>query len=226
MRWQAILFDLDDTLYSRADAFSRTLYRFAEIHIAPVSTEPVDVIANQIASLAANRELGSSPKKPPEFIAERVKIDYPSIPETERDLTGWFQDELVAQLRPDCAVQTVFARLAEQQVPWCIVTNGDEFQLKKIAALGIETDRERIIMSDVEGWQKPDARLFNLAIDRLGVQANADALMVGDNPTADIQGARNAGLSTAWMTLGREWDQVSPPPDIHLNTLGDLLPHL
>jgi len=51
------------------------------------------------------------------------------------------------------------------------------------------------------GFQKPDPQIFQLALDRLKL-ASDETIMVGDNPTSDIQGAHNLGLSTVRLLRG------------------------
>ena len=55
---------------------------------------------------------------------------------------------------------------------------------------------DAVVDSTVVGFTKPDPRIFTLALDRLGVAA-ADALMVGDSPSADVDGASAAGIRAA-----------------------------
>ena len=50
-----------------------------------------------------------------------------------------------------------------------------------------------VVDSHVVGVEKPDPRIFEIALDALGVDA-ADAWYVGDMPGIDVAGARNAGL--------------------------------
>ncbi len=50
----------------------------------------------------------------------------------------------------------------------------------------------RVISSDY-GFRKPDARLFTMALDRLGVSA-AEAIYIGDDVFRDISGAQIAGI--------------------------------
>ncbi|KND57653.1 hypothetical protein BVER_02332 [Candidatus Burkholderia verschuerenii] len=52
---------------------------------------------------------------------------------------------------------------------------------------------EAVIDSAVVGVQKPDSRIFEMALARVGVKAN-EALYVGDLPSVDVQGANDAGL--------------------------------
>ena len=79
-----------------------------------------------------------------------------------------------------------------------IITNGrGEFQAKAISGLGIDDYFDAILISEIEGVRKPELEIFQLALDRLGVLAQ-NSIFVGDNPTADISGAKNAGMRAIW----------------------------
>ena len=51
---------------------------------------------------------------------------------------------------------------------------------------------QRIYSCDVH-YRKPDPRIFQLALDRTGLAAS-EAMFVGDSLTADVRGARRAGM--------------------------------
>jgi putative hydrolase of the HAD superfamily len=81
-----------------------------------------------------------------------------------------------------------------------IVSNSDgsveaqlrEYDLAQVGpGPGIEV--ECVIDSTVVGVSKPDPRIFELALDAMGV-AGADSWYVGDTPAFDVLGARRAGL--------------------------------
>lgn len=55
-----------------------------------------------------------------------------------------------------------------------------------------------VIDSGRVGIEKPDPRIFALALERLGVAA-ADAVHVGDSRVADVDGARAAGWRAVWF---------------------------
>lgn len=57
---------------------------------------------------------------------------------------------------------------------------------------GIEHLFESIVLSSVCGIRKPDRRIFDLALEELGVSAE-EACYVGDTVSRDLLGARNAG---------------------------------
>ncbi len=54
-------------------------------------------------------------------------------------------------------------------------------------------DVEIIVDSGVVGITKPDPRIFQIALDAMGIDA-ADTWYVGDMPAIDVVGARRAGL--------------------------------
>ena len=80
----------------------------------------------------------------------------------------------------------------------------------------------RISSADV-GWLKPHPRIFETALDCLGVMAQ-ETIFVGDNVVADIGGAQNAGMRG--ILLGGQYNPVnmdeSIKPDCHIQSLAEL----
>jgi HAD superfamily hydrolase (TIGR01509 family) len=62
---------------------------------------------------------------------------------------------------------------------------------------------DSVVLSYKHGIQKPDPRLFQLALDELGVEPS-DALMVGDSPTND-GGAVELGITTLILPPQKEF---------------------
>jgi putative hydrolase of the HAD superfamily len=61
-------------------------------------------------------------------------------------------------------------------------------------------DATAIAYSDEVGFRKPDTRIFQRALEALGVPP-ARALHIGDNPDADVLGARGLGMRTAHYAI-------------------------
>ena len=75
-----------------------------------------------------------------------------------------------------------------------IITNGfEEVQFRKLRNCGIEHYFAQVIHSERAGVQKPNPRIFELALREAGVEAHK-AVMIGDSLEADILGARAVGL--------------------------------
>lgn len=58
---------------------------------------------------------------------------------------------------------------------------------------------ERVILSKDVGFRKPDCRIFECALTALNVTAD-EALFVGDSFSKDVQGAKDVGMKTIWLT--------------------------
>lgn len=61
-----------------------------------------------------------------------------------------------------------------------------------IAALGLSRHFTAVVNSAIVGWEKPNRRIFEAALDRAGHPQRV--WMVGDNPVADIAGASALGI--------------------------------
>lgn len=98
------------------------------------------------------------------------------------------------------------------------LTNGNA-SLQKI---GIDhLFHDAITATDV-GAAKPAREIFEVAIERSGCSA-IEILHVGDHPETDIDGAREAGLQTAWMNrTGADWPEHLQQPDVVVTTITEL----
>jgi putative hydrolase of the HAD superfamily len=104
-----------------------------------------------------------------------------------------FGADYAAALRfePLDGVAAAVARLRSLGLALAVVSNWDCALPEHLAAAGIVVDA--VVTSAEAGAPKPAPRIFELALERLGV-APARALHVGDRP-ADEEGARAAGLA-------------------------------
>jgi putative hydrolase of the HAD superfamily len=93
-------------------------------------------------------------------------------------------------------VPRVLETLRARGVLLAVVSNFDGRLVPLLAALGLSQRVDAVVHSSQAGSAKPDPAIFLEALARLGV-APADALHVGDDPAADVEGARRAGLAAA-----------------------------
>ena len=96
-----------------------------------------------------------------------------------------------------------------------LLTNGPtSHQSKKITSLGLEKwfDSSRIFISETTGVPKPQAEAF-MNVERLfpDVSRN-DFWMIGDDLTNDIEGAKNRYWNTIYFKLGEEKSDMNPKP--------------
>jgi putative hydrolase of the HAD superfamily len=64
--------------------------------------------------------------------------------------------------------------------------------------LGISTFFNAVVVSEENGWRKPNRHIFQDTLNILQVQAN-QAIYIGDSPIEDIKGAKEAGLKTVFV---------------------------
>ncbi len=72
---------------------------------------------------------------------------------------------------------------------------------KVLARHGLLAYFSAISYSDEVGVRKPAAEIFRLTLARAGVEPS-EAVHIGDNPDADVTGARNIGMRAAHYTAG------------------------
>lgn len=87
-----------------------------------------------------------------------------------------------------------------------------------VAALEYATGRSAVIVG------KPSETFFAMALAELGADA-ADTVMVGDDITSDIAGARAAGLRTVQVRTGKYRpadDDAEVQPDLRIDSIAEL----
>ncbi len=120
-------------------------------------------------------------------------------------------------------VAELFSSLTRADIPLALVTNGaSDAQRDKLQVLGIEQWFETIVTSGEVGLAKPQAAIFRLAIDRLGVEPDR-IWHVGDSPVTDVAGAQAAGISAVWLNRrGLALTDSDPPADLEIRSLAPL----
>jgi HAD superfamily hydrolase (TIGR01549 family) len=113
--------------------------------------------------------------------------------------------------------------LLQQRVSLALVTNGaSDTQREALRVLNIEHRFGAVAISGELGVAKPDARIFRVALDRLGFDP-ANAWHIGDDLNTDVAGAKAAGLTAVWLNRGGESrKQGVARPDHEIRSLRDL----
>ncbi len=185
MRPRALLFDLDDTLY-RERRFMLSGYAAVAADVAARTGAPARAVLRRLARAASSGGRGHAFQD----LCERHDLDESVIP------------ELVAIYRghaPRLKLPRATRRVLEAIRPaWRVgvITNGPpEVQQRKLEALGVPPLVDVVVLAHACGARrgKPDAEPFLHALAQLGVLPSR-AVMVGDDPRADIWGARNLGI--------------------------------
>ena len=195
-----LLCDLDDTLVDRGRVFGLWANDFAQAHgLTSEDRSWLTVLDNEGMTTrehfwdSIKRRVGL--RQPVEVLVADWAVDFPSL------------------YRCDDGVLDSLADARERGWSLGVVTNGDaDIQARKLVAAGLDVAVDSVCISGAEGFRKPDRRLFALAAERAGAPLDS-GWMIGDNPQADIAGARGAGLRTVWLSRGRIWPIADFQPD-------------
>jgi putative hydrolase of the HAD superfamily len=197
--------------------------RFADLDAVTVDGfGTVVTLADPVPALRdALRELGidrSSARVASAFAAEgahyrarsHLGSDQTSLARLRRECVGVFLAELGASLKAEAFVEPFLGALRFEPVPGAVetiehlrerrlrlalVANWDRSLHERLDELGLASFFDAVITSAEAGAPKPDPRIFELALDRLGARPDR-TLHVGDEPV-DEEGARAARLHFA-----------------------------
>jgi putative hydrolase of the HAD superfamily len=201
VRYRAVFFDVGETLVHPAPSFPEL---FAEV----VAREghrvvPEDVLAASRAVSARFSEAArdgslwtTSSERSRAFwssvyVAMLGELGLPSHDGLRDALYGAFTDRSNYTLFDD--VRPVLEQLASEGYALGLVSNFEAWLDDLLADLGVREAFGVRVISGIEGMEKPDPRIYRLALDRASVDA-ADAVYVGDNPKFDIDPPAALGM--------------------------------
>jgi len=210
-RPNAILFDLDGTLFDRDASFLELVHVQHHVFGAALARIPREVFVRRVVELDQH---GYADKA---VVYRDVASEFGLPGKLADDLTAHFQAAYASFSRCFPEVPAVLADLRAHGMKLGIVTNGStRMQEEKIRRLGIADLVDDVLISEREGLRKPDPRIFARALERLRVEA-ANAWYVGDHPEVDVRGAFDAGLTAVWRRTSY-WQ----PPDVPCHQIGSL----
>jgi putative hydrolase of the HAD superfamily len=202
VRFRAVFFDAGETLVHPApsypELFSAVLLREGVIRSPELIVEASRIVFDRFSEAARDQELWTtSPERSERFwkgvydqmlrtlgmtgvdgLSDRLYREF-------TDLTNYaLFDDVRPMLRAVGAGPTLG-----------IVSNFEAWLEDLLAHLGVRESFPVRVISGIEGVEKPDPRIYGLALARSGVDA-ADAAFVGDNPEFDVAPAAALGMTT------------------------------
>ncbi|MGI6264148.1 MAG: riboflavin biosynthesis protein RibF [Acutalibacteraceae bacterium] len=202
---RAVLFDFDDTLQDRGEAFGRYADWFFDRYFPDLNA---DTRAERRAEMLREQKGGY--------------VDYDRYFALLIDRWNWQDAPAPAQLTRECRLtfsrctalypqsRAVMEECRRRGYRVGIVTNGISLlQNRKLDVCGLRPLCDVTLVSGDEGVHKPAPELFRRAAMLLGV-APRDCVYVGDHPINDVQGAVAAGMTPVYIHQNDMW---APPPD-------------
>lgn len=213
-------FDLDDTLWDMSGNSIICLHELYESHGLDrwfESHEQWDEIYHKI-----NRELWeqygrgdiSRDYLRSERFARPLRIGGVPAPDAERmavTLDKQYLNSLGQKTALIEGARELLDYLSSRGYKMGIVSNGfREVQYNKLRSSDIDRYFDLVVLSDDAGINKPDRRFFEYAMERADSREMHN-IIIGDNLTADVQGAIDAGWKAIWFCRNKENLQTEQP---------------
>jgi HAD superfamily hydrolase (TIGR01549 family) len=108
-------------------------------------------------------------------------------------------DQARLWVRPEPGTLETLRELRAAGLRLAVVSNADGRVDRFLSAAGLAEELEFILDSGTVGIEKPDPRIFELALDRLGLEPH-QVVYVGDSWEIDVVGARRAGIRPIYLS--------------------------
>jgi len=200
MRYKAVLFDLDNTLYDY-----NACYRAANDAVFPWLEERTGRPRAELETLYREAKRRNHVALAGTAASHNRLLYYQRLAEllglrvfgAADTLLNIFWDAFLAAMQPLPGALELLEALRPRGI--CLVTDMTvEIQYRKVARLGFAPLIDAIVTSEEAGVEKPHPWPFVLALRKLGVRAE-EACMVGDDFTKDVEGPLLAGLDAYWV---------------------------
>jgi len=206
--WQAIVFDLDDTLYPERDyvlSGFKAVAGWAELNLGIPSAcglrELTSLFEEGVRGDTFNLWLARRGLAPAAIVPDLLRV----YREHEPELSAFAE------------VESVMSGLGGRYRLGLVSDGYLGVQQRKWKALGLEGYFDAVVFSDELGREhwKPSPRPFEAVLERLGAEACA-AVYVADNPAKDFYGARALGMFTVRVRRpGGEYSSLDPEAPMH-----------
>lgn len=219
-RW--LLFDADGTLfdYDRAEAkaLANAFAQFG-LPLAPADHAVYREINAQVWQALERREIAPADIGPTRFkrLFATLGVTAPVEP-----FSVAYLEHLASGSDLIDGAYGVLAALHERH-RIAVITNGlRAVQRSRFARSTIQPFIAHLIISEEVGSAKPATGIFDAAFAALGWPDKAEALMIGDSLSSDIQGAMNYGIDACWYNPKGQPRPVQPAITYEIHRLSEL----
>lgn len=226
MKYEILLFDVDDTLFDFGMSEEKALHNAFVKFGLPTGMTDYRADYKEISKVLWE-DLEHGRITLPELAIERFKrlIVKRELAINAQEFSRVYLDYLGRETHLVPGAVELCKSLADYRL--AIITNGfTAVQTARIENSPLCNTFEHIIMSQEAGFQKPDIGIFDYAFSKLQATDKAKVLIVGDSLTSDIQGGINYGIDTCWFNPNVKENKSGIKPTYEIQSLMDLIEFL
>lgn len=229
MRIKGFIFDYGGTLDTRGNHWGKVLWHGYERTGVPVGEQDF-----RDAYVYGERTLATSPIVKPDFtfrdtLQAKIRLQLQWLEENRNlgDATGYLKrilDDVYQQTMQTTKESAPVLEELAKKYPLVLVSNFYGNIATVLREFSLDHLFGDIIESAVVGIRKPDARIFALGVERLGMKTE-EVAVVGDSYDKDILPSHSIGCHTIWFK-GEGWtDEVveNPVADKVIGSLKEIL---
>lgn len=198
---KAVIFDIDNTLYSYDDAHAPAYRALQEYARAAFDLAPDDFDAlHSRASRLLEERAGRCAAIHNRLIRYQLILeDIGRSIEHAPAMADCYWSTFLDHVRPFEGLAQVLDRLKAMGMVVGIGTNMTaDRQYDKLERLDIFRDVDFMVTSEEVSAEKPDVRLFRACAAKAGCEAG-ECVFIGDSLKGDVLGAINAGMKAVWL---------------------------
>lgn len=201
MRYEYLLIDNDNTIMDFGAAEAKALRETLAAAGLPTDEETIAIYSRINDALWKALERGETTQ--PKLKVERFRqlLEHLGMPGDPVALGAAYAANLgnYADLLPGAEN---FVRALHGRMKLALVSNGvSAIQRSRLAKCPLTPLFDAIVISEEAGVAKPDPRLLEIALEKLGCTDKSKAVMMGDSLSADIAAANNAGIDSIFYAL-------------------------
>lgn len=197
-----ILFDLDDTLFDHTHASRAALAHMHDLHFADVAFETfvhehvrlLEIYHHRFLSGELTMDQARAARMRALFLTFGQHID----DEAALDVGAQYRREHQSNRRLVDGARELLDALSSKSRLGIVTNNSVTEQMEKLRTLDIGRYFDTLVMSEDVGIAKPDKRIFEIALERIGAKPH-ETVMIGDSYTNDVIGAVGAGIAAIWF---------------------------
>jgi len=144
------------------------------------------------------------------FVCEGLGVEWGAAVERAFRRIAEYNREHNLWNQPNPQARAVLERLQRRNLAVGMISNSDGSIERMIIRHGLDAYFRFVLDSHVVGVEKPDPRIFEMALERAGV-GPAEAIYVGDLYSIDVVGSRAAGLDAVLLDPAGLWGHVDCP---------------